>query len=240
MVKDGLRVRLASAGLTGVGYLEVDYVDPERNPPMTITWTPASLYVPSAPSTAVRMTDAVERVLGQVEDAEIDQVATETRHLIASLTKLIKEELSPAMKDLGATTKEMPATMAEFKKVAEEMEGLVAKIGGVVDRDLAPAVANLNAAARDLAPAIANVNAASRELAPAIASIGVVARDLPGTVAQVNRTLKRVDAVATAQQDAIEESVENLRTVSGNLRELSDLAKRYPSHIFFGDPPVKK
>jgi phospholipid/cholesterol/gamma-HCH transport system substrate-binding protein/paraquat-inducible protein B len=240
MVKDGLRVRLASAGLTGVGYLEVDYVDPERNPPMAIAWTPATLYVPSAPSTAVRMTDAVERVLGQVEDAELDQVASETRKLVASLTKLITEELTPALKDLGATTREMPGTMAEFKKVAAETEGLVAKIGSVVDRDLAPAVANLNAAARDLAPAISNVNAASRELAPAIASIGVVARELPGTVAQVNRTLKRFEAVTTSQQDAIEESVESLRTVSGNLRELSDVAKRYPSHVFFGDPPVKK
>ena len=42
----GFRVRLASQGLTGVAYLEADYLDPERNPPLEIDWnlsTPTSL-----------------------------------------------------------------------------------------------------------------------------------------------------------------------------------------------------
>ena len=36
----GFRVRLAAQGLTGVAYLEADYLDPERNPPLEIDWQP--------------------------------------------------------------------------------------------------------------------------------------------------------------------------------------------------------
>ena len=34
----GFRVRLAAQGLTGVAYLETDYLDPERNPALEIDW----------------------------------------------------------------------------------------------------------------------------------------------------------------------------------------------------------
>src|SRR5581483_9846166 len=36
----GFRVRIAPQGLTGVSYLETDYLDPERNPPLKIDWQP--------------------------------------------------------------------------------------------------------------------------------------------------------------------------------------------------------
>jgi len=36
----GFRMRLAQQGLTGVAYLETDYLEPERNPPLEIDWQP--------------------------------------------------------------------------------------------------------------------------------------------------------------------------------------------------------
>ena len=51
MIAKGLRFRLASQGITGVAYLEADYLDPERFPPMEIKWQPKTYYVPSVPST---------------------------------------------------------------------------------------------------------------------------------------------------------------------------------------------
>ncbi|TMA65888.1 MAG: MCE family protein, partial [Deltaproteobacteria bacterium] len=43
----GFRIRIAPQGLTGVAYLEADYLDPERNPPLEIDWQPYYPYIPS-------------------------------------------------------------------------------------------------------------------------------------------------------------------------------------------------
>ena len=39
-IRQGLRVRLASQGITGVSYLELDFVDPQRFPVMPVPWKP--------------------------------------------------------------------------------------------------------------------------------------------------------------------------------------------------------
>ena len=63
MIAKGLRVRLASQGITGVAYLEADYIDPERYPPMEIAWEPKTYYVPSVPSKITQLTESVEKIL---------------------------------------------------------------------------------------------------------------------------------------------------------------------------------
>ncbi|MFC7554196.1 MlaD family protein [Pseudoroseomonas wenyumeiae] len=62
-VQNGLRARLSSQGLTGVSYIELDFVDPERFPPRTVPWTPAYPVIPSMPSTVAQVQDAAEQVL---------------------------------------------------------------------------------------------------------------------------------------------------------------------------------
>jgi ABC-type transporter Mla subunit MlaD len=247
LVTEGLRVRLSSAGLTGIAYLEVDYMDPERHPPMPISWTPATLYVPSAPSTAVRLTDAADRILEQIEEAQLDEVAKDVRAMVQEVSRTMKEDLAPAVRNIRDGTKDLPATIEQVKKTAAEMEQTVARLRASVDGDLAPAFANLNAASRDLGTTVTNVNAASKELGPAVTAmkeaateIRGVAKDLPATLSQANRTLKQIDHLATGQQDAIEGIFENLRMLSADLRELSSTVKRYPSHAFFGNPPARK
>ena len=47
----GLRTRLASQGLTGLTYLELDFVDPKQYPPLQVPWKPEAGYIPSMPST---------------------------------------------------------------------------------------------------------------------------------------------------------------------------------------------
>ncbi len=39
-IEKGLRVRLAFQGVTGTAFLEMDYLEPELNPPLIIDWTP--------------------------------------------------------------------------------------------------------------------------------------------------------------------------------------------------------
>src|ERR1043166_1762718 len=55
LINEGLRVRMASAGLTGSAYLELDNLDPNTHPAAEILWTPENPYLPSVPSTGTRM-----------------------------------------------------------------------------------------------------------------------------------------------------------------------------------------
>src|SRR5215218_6373085 len=50
-IRLGLRARIAAAGITGVYYVELDFVDPDRYPVMNVPWEPRSTYIPAIPST---------------------------------------------------------------------------------------------------------------------------------------------------------------------------------------------
>jgi len=226
MIEDGLRIRLASSGLTGAMYLEVDHLDPKRNPPMKISWTPKSLYIASAPSTQVRLMDSLERVLIQVEGMKLDSLAGEIRGALQDLSKLFKDEVTPLLRTVSAATKDLPNVGERLVRAADDVDSLLKKISGAVDRDLAPALANFNEASRDLKPAVAGVNEAVREVKPVLSQVG--------------RAARRVDALAAGQQDTLDELLENLRGVSGDLRELTGTLKRHPSSALFGDPPPRK
>ncbi|MCZ7566056.1 MAG: MlaD family protein [Burkholderiales bacterium] len=39
-IEQGLRVRVAPQGITGINYLELDFVEPTLNPPLPINWQP--------------------------------------------------------------------------------------------------------------------------------------------------------------------------------------------------------
>lgn len=122
-VQRGLRLRLATQGITGVAYLEADFMNPADYPPMKITWTPENLYVPSAPSTLKGLTTAVERIFQRLEGMNIEQVVTHfdellvtTHNTIAELeAHSVTEEASGLLADLRATNGDIQAALGELR-----------------------------------------------------------------------------------------------------------------------------
>jgi phospholipid/cholesterol/gamma-HCH transport system substrate-binding protein/paraquat-inducible protein B len=51
--------------------------------------------------------------------------------------------------------------------------------------------------------------------------------------------LRRVDTLLASNEQDVDETVENLRAVSENLRELTHEAKRFPAQVFWGEPPPR-
>src|SRR5918995_7514855 len=87
-LKYGFRVRLAAQGLTGVAYIEADYLDPERNPPLEIDWQPKHPYIPSARSRITQLSESVERILHNVEEINIPQLTASVEKSLSAMTKL--------------------------------------------------------------------------------------------------------------------------------------------------------
>lgn len=145
MIEDGLRVRLEFLGITGLAYLEADYVDPKQNPQLEINWEPQTFYIPSAQNT-----------LGRLEDSVNDLMVA-------------------------------------------------------MDKDLFPILENLNKAAHEI----------------------------PDAANRLSDTLILLNEFIGQHKSALSEMVDNARSASEDIKELTSSVKRYPAQVIFGGKPSK-
>lgn len=236
LVTNGLRVRLASQGITGTSYLEVDYVPPERNPPLKISWTPDFFYLPSAPSVISRLSSAAEQVFTRLEEAPLEKVILEASSLLRELRDTNRqvqqlvagEHVTGALADIGAATKRLRSLAAQ----ADD------NVGNVLI-DLREISMRLNGFSQELATQFGGntLRVIAQGLRETVTEVRQAVAGLPDTVATAGRATRRADAIlATGQQD-LEALLVNLNAISQNLKELSESAKRYPSQLLFGQPP---
>ncbi len=88
-----MRARPVSLGLTGQLFLEIDYVDPAKNPPLEIAWKPNNIYIPSAPSMMSKVESAVASISDTLEDinkANISEAIEDVRSVAQSMSTFLK------------------------------------------------------------------------------------------------------------------------------------------------------
>lgn len=223
LIGRGLRVRLTSAGLTGVLYLELDHYDIKANPPPQISWTPHYPYLPSIPSTGTQMMARVEKVLASVEKVQLDVIADKVVGVLDGVDKMVKS-LSPAVEDVRKLTGEATVLVRDVRKVVAE------DVGAELKSVLAQVREALE---KDVAPALKGVQTLSDRLPGTFDKID-------GTLDRVSATLRRVDRTLAEDNGSMDEALDNLRVASQDLRELMAQVKRYPSSALFGEAPPKK
>ena len=192
MIEKGLRIRLASQGITGVAYLEADYVDFERFPPMEIKWEPKTYYVPSVPSTISQLTVSVDKILNKLEQINVEGITVGVENTLKEVEKTLED--------------------MNMKKISKQAESLLAE-------------------ARETNKKIGPL------LSDASKAMDLVLDELPDILAQTKRTLRQFNNLVSREEQDFGVSTENVRVITGNLRDLTENAKRYPSMLMFGDPP---
>ena len=228
-VEKGLRIKLAPQGITGTSYLEVDYVDPANNPPVPIDWTPENIYIPSAPSTVGQLVNSASEVMERLHRLDVEGVINNLNKLLTTAndrvaaldTKSLQQRTERTLAKLESTLNEIAA-----KKLSDETIALLAELRQS-NRDLQ---ATLSSPTFKKLPETAD--AALRKV-----------RDLVGdprigsSIAHMERTLSRLDRIFGGGEADLTTTIENLRRISDNLRDLTEDAKRYPSNVIFGAPP---
>ncbi len=215
----GLRVRLASQGITGVVYLEADFLDPQQYPPLEIPWETKAIYVPSAPSTTTVLGHALGNIARDLSQANVHQIAEHLDALVLATTRLISQaNLEEFRGRAGEVLTELQGTLQDTRRLVNGTE---------VKKILSDAAVTAGEARQFLA-----------DLSPASKHIRTAAETLPITMARLDKSVRRVDVLLSNKSQDVEEIVENLRVVSENLRELTKNAKRYPSYVLFGEPPA--
>jgi ABC-type transporter Mla subunit MlaD len=221
-IRDGLRARLASQGITGVSYIELDFLPPEAHPPLAIPWRPLDTYIPSVPSTLIQVQDAAQQLLqklnavdlvglvnglnGLVEDLRGDVAHGDVHALLAQATQGVQDL------DSAVRAANLPAVAAQAQQALKAASNVA---DGKQTREL-----------------IGNANQAVAKLAAAVAQ-------LPPLIAALQATVQRADNGTADLEQSLTPVLRDLQVTLGNLRDTSAQLRRDPGQVLFGGPPPR-
>jgi len=232
----GFRIRIAPQGLTGVAYLEADYLDPERNPSLQIDWQPDYPYIPSARSRITQLSEAVERILRNFSDIDISQLSQSLDKSLVAMSKLAESanldkiggQASGLLQELRATNRQITLLVSnpDLKNAISDVSAGAGRARQIIERAEKP----VNQFLADMPQATDSLNRLVKRL-------DAVANDLPQTSAELRQTIQRMNRLIAGQQRDIEQTMGNLRAISENMKEITESSKKYPSQTLFGGPP---
>jgi phospholipid/cholesterol/gamma-HCH transport system substrate-binding protein len=191
-VNNGLRLKLSYQGITGIAYIEADYLDPVRNPQLAVPWKPKNIYIPSTKSLITSFTQAVDSVFQRLEKIDFPAVFTQLDTTLKSVQTAVQE-----------------AKMAELRKSATEMMDQLRQTLREVEATLKPS----------------DPNAPSASIAD--------------TVTQLDRNLRQIENLVSTHQDDVDKILSDFKTISGNLKQLSEQLKTDPAQMLRSAPPSK-
>lgn len=230
-IAQGLRVRLAAQGVTGTAYLEVDYLDPKPNPPLKIGWKPRSYYVPSAPSTITRLTDSLDRILSNLKELDLQGITEGLKESLNVVTKVIEDA---NVKGIGEQVEDL---LTDIDKMIEK--GEIKSILTDASATMASFRRTVEGSEKPLAQVLADLPEASGSIESLAKKLDAASDDLPETMTRLRGIVCQLDELVSSQRPNIQRTLENMRAISQNVRDLSERAKQDPSSIFFGKPPPK-
>jgi paraquat-inducible protein B len=169
-----LRVQLASSGITGVRFLQTDFLDPKRYPPPVMPFEPPWNYVPSAPSTLKSVGDAATDILDRLpvlEDRAKDALIDFQRTL-----RSVDQLVSVLAADEGS-----------FNRLLVQLRSAAARAETVLDE---AKLGSTTAALRD----------ASGSVGQAANNVGDVRDELRASLVALRETLDAARALADSLQ----------------------------------------
>jgi ABC-type transporter Mla subunit MlaD len=167
-----LRVQLASAGITGVRFLQTDFFDPERHPPPKLPFEPPWNYVPSTPSTLKSVEESVIEILDKfpaIEDRAKDGL-DDLRRTLASVDRL---------------SMTLQADDGSFNRLLVKLRATAAHVETVLDQ-------------ANLGTTTASLRNTSAQLGEAAAGVGDLREELNASLVALRETLDSVRALADA------------------------------------------
>ncbi len=219
----GLRIRLASQGITGLAYMELDFVDPRRFPVSPVPWKPTQTVIPSMPSTISQFQDAAQALAAKLQNVDIERLASslqglvdDTRGQVASGDiHILLAEAAALLKTLraGADAADVPTLATELRETVAALRNLA---GGQQSRDLLAAT----------------TKAAER--------LGEAATRLPALISTLELAVRRVNNSTADAQSELLPALRDARAAAASLRDTSETLRRYPASVLGAPPPRER
>ncbi|MDD5199414.1 MAG: MlaD family protein [Terrimicrobiaceae bacterium] len=173
----GLRVQIEPQGITGLNYMEINYLDQSRFQPLKINWKPRNYFLPYAPGELTNLLDSVNKMMKEVENLNIKGISEDTQKLLKNLNDVVTgaqlEKLSAdAQKLFGTVSKAVDD--AKVKELSADTRALLNEVQKSNDQ-LRTILGNVEPASRlnadDIAATLANLRIISENLRAASAEI---------------------------------------------------------------------
>lgn len=211
-VENGLRARLATTGITGIGYLELDFMEaanrsPEENPP----WEPRNPVIPSQPSTVSQVTSAAELLVQRLSDAPVEAILRDAAGLLSDLRGQVNDG------DLARTLREVNQTVAALRGAIEQANL------GALGSDLRGAVADLRGVLNG-----PEIRGTLRSANAALDSARTGLDRLPAAIAAVERAARAVNLAVADINGDLTPTLRDLRGAAGSLRDTTESLRRSP------------
>ena len=245
-VKNGLRVRLASQGITGLSFIEADFMPPEADVPIDVTWKPEVVYIPSARSQLARVADSIESIARDLERANIPAIAANLERLLGTVEEAVESAQTEKISvQVRATLQHVEELADRINKISEQPA--IQEIG---PKTLAT-IENADTTLTEFRASFAGVTTEANETLTQLRGVVTEAREQVQRVGiedsmarfdDITRSLEtimlRLEGSIVQKDDQIHAILTDMRAVSTNMRHLSDLISQYPSVAAFGAPPT--
>lgn len=238
LVEEGLRIRYATEILTGIGYLEAEFLDPNRFEELPFSWTPEHSYLPSAEGELSTLKKSVDNILHKLEEIDIQKMSDTAQHLLSSMDRAIADasvaEVSQRVQQLLAQA-EHKLEAIDTVRLSQEASDVLASLKGAVQDANVP---QLSLQAQTL---LVEANKALVELNALLMrpQTDPLPANLPLVVDQLYTTLQRIDRLIATKSPQIDRMLDDAREISDNLKDLTETLSRNPSNIIFSKPPRK-
>jgi len=178
-VERGLRTRIEPQGITGLNYIEVNYIDPVRFPPIKISWTPGYYYIPNAPGEITSLLDSVNNIMREIEELNVKGISDGTVALLENLNKAVTKA------DIEALSREAQKLFTQLSGAVEE-----ANFGGL-STESRSLIAEIGRSNEELRKILTNVEPASRlnsdEIAASLANLKIITDNLRVVSGELSR-----------------------------------------------------
>ncbi|THB69763.1 MAG: MCE family protein [Desulfovibrio sp.] len=262
-IRQGLRVRLTTQGLTGVAYLEMDFFDPARNPELPISWTPRAIYFPSAPSTMSRIEAAINtigNVMEQLKGANVEEFAESLDQFFKTLNKSLEEADVETIGQLVIKSlEELHGSLERVNTLldAPEAENLIPDAAGAAasarrtlegsEENFIKTVEEMYLAAEQLKNTMQSLDQllASPEMEEAAATlpstfenVNAASEEIRRASIQLERLMRGLNDLVSAQDGDVESILDEIQVILDNLSVITEDATQNPARLLFGEPPA--
>ncbi len=257
LIVSGLRVKVASQGLTGIASIEFDFFPASQysNEFKEVSWKPKNVYVPSAPSTFFIFKKNTEDLIFKFNQLDLQGIATEFHELLKTTHEKVAQldmqnlssEALQLVRELRQTTKALEKIVAspEIQKIPTDVSLVLGEINNTVT--------NLNAQVEPLITSLKSVANRTDHLLVSLSTVttntgahidetfNTVEKTLDTfgkTLDSFSKTAQTMNRLTASQQYAVTELIQNLRTTSTTLNQLITDLQANPASLIVGQPPA--
>ena len=246
----GLRFKLSYQGITGLSFIEADYVDPVRNPELHVPWIPHNIYISSTPSLFTSFTHAIENVFLRLERIDFEA-------LIARITDTFETiQITLHDADVARIRQSLVALIDDIQQTNRHIQSLLEPTDEPMPGNIPQAVAAFSGTLEEFQMRLrdADVTEIRQGMVTLLDEIKQTNRhiqslleqtdepmpgNIPQAVAAFSTTLTRIDDLLARHDMDVDAVIANLKILVHNLRQISENIKDNPARMLFAAPPER-